>query len=47
MIDEGCIGAGRANERLRAGWQQPLACVKEECGFYYIRACLLYKQDSL
>lgn len=32
-----CIGAGRANEGLRADWQQQLAMVKKECDFKYIR----------
>ena len=32
-----CIGAGRANEGLRADWQQQLARVKKECDFKYIR----------
>jgi len=32
-----CVGAGRANEGLRADWQQQLAYVKKECGFQYIR----------
>ena len=32
-----CIGAGRANEGLRADWQQQLAQVKKDCGFRYIR----------
>jgi len=32
-----CVGAGRANEGLRADWQQQLAYVKKECGFRYIR----------
>ena len=32
-----CIGAGRANEGLRADWQQQLTYVKEQCGFRYIR----------
>lgn len=32
-----CIGAGRANEGLRADWQQQLAYVKKECDFKYIR----------
>ena len=36
MFNE-CVGAGRANEGLRADWQQQLAYVKEECGFRYIR----------
>ena len=33
-----CVGAGRANEGLRADWQQQLAYVKKECGF--ISACM-------
>ncbi len=32
-----CIGAGRANEGLRADWQQQLATVQREIGFQYIR----------
>lgn len=32
-----CVGAGRANEGLRADWQQQLSYVKKECGFRYIR----------
>jgi len=32
-----CVGAGRANEGLRADWQQQLAYVKKECDFKYIR----------
>ena len=32
-----CVGAGRANEGLRADWQQHLAYVKKECGFKYLR----------
>jgi xylan 1,4-beta-xylosidase len=32
-----CVGAGRANEGLRADWQQQLAYVTKECGFKYIR----------
>jgi xylan 1,4-beta-xylosidase len=36
MFNE-CVGAGRANEGLRADWQQQLAYVKKECGFRYIR----------
>ncbi|WP_256013941.1 GH39 family glycosyl hydrolase [Desertivirga xinjiangensis] len=32
-----CIGAGRANEGLRADWQQQLAMVKKDIGFRYIR----------
>ncbi len=32
-----CVGAGRANEGLRADWQRQLAFVKKECDFKYIR----------
>jgi len=32
-----CVGAGRANEGLRADWQRQLAMVHEECGFRYLR----------
>lgn len=32
-----CVGAGRANEGLRADWQEQLRMVKKECGFEYIR----------
>jgi xylan 1,4-beta-xylosidase len=31
------VGAGRANEGLRADWQRQLAYVKRECGFTYLR----------
>lgn len=31
------IGAGRANEGLRADWQQQLAMLKKDCDFKYIR----------
>jgi xylan 1,4-beta-xylosidase len=48
-----CIGAGRANEGLRADWQQQLALIKKECDFKYIRMHGLltddmgvYKEDS-
>ena len=40
-----CIGAGRANEGLRADWQQQLAFVKKECGFRYIRMHGLLTDD--
>ena len=36
MFNE-CIGAGRANEGLRADWQQQLASVQKDCNFKYIR----------
>ena len=32
-----CVGAGRANEGLRADWQRQLAEVHRECGFRYVR----------
>jgi xylan 1,4-beta-xylosidase len=32
-----CVGAGRANEGLRADWQQQLGEVHRECGFRYVR----------
>lgn len=32
-----CVGAGRANEGLRAGWLEHLAEVKKHCGFEYVR----------
>lgn len=44
MFNE-CIGAGRANEGLRADWQQQLAYVKKECGFRYIRFHGLFTDD--
>lgn len=40
-----CVGAGRANEGLRADWQQQLAYVKKECGFRYIRMHGLLTDD--
>ena len=32
-----CVGAGRANEGLRADWQRQLRYVKDQLGFRYIR----------
>ena len=32
-----CVGAGRANEGLRADWQRQLRLAKKECDFKYIR----------
>ncbi|HEX3627205.1 MAG TPA: glycoside hydrolase [Verrucomicrobiae bacterium] len=32
-----CIGAGRANEGLRADWQDQLREARRDCGFKYIR----------
>ncbi len=40
-----CIGAGRANEGLRADWQQQLALTKKECDFKYIRMHGLLSDD--
>lgn len=40
-----CIGAGRANEGLRADWQQQLAEVRKDCGFKYIRMHGLLTDD--
>jgi xylan 1,4-beta-xylosidase len=40
-----CVGAGRANEGLRADWQQQLADVKKQCGFRYIRMHGLLTDD--
>jgi xylan 1,4-beta-xylosidase len=40
-----CIGAGRANEGLRADWQQQLALVQNEIGFRYIRMHGLLSDD--
>ena len=52
MFNE-CVGAGRANEGLRADWQQQLAYVRKECGFKYIRMhglltddLAVYKEDN-
>ena len=36
-MGEVCVGAGRANEGLRADWQRQLAEVHQECGFKYLR----------
>ena len=40
-----CIGAGRANEGLRADWQQQLAEIKRDAGFRYIRMHGLLSDD--
>jgi len=48
-----CVGAGRANEGLRADWQDQLRVARRECGFKYIRMHGLlcddmgvYKEDT-
>lgn len=40
-----CIGAGRANEGLRADWQRQLKIAHQECGFKYIRFHGLLSDD--
>ena len=40
-----CVGAGRANEGLRADWQRQLSYVHRECGFEYIRMHGLFTDD--
>lgn len=40
-----CVGAGRANEGLRADWQRQLRQIRTECGFRYIRFHGLFCDD--
>ncbi|TCN53722.1 glycoside hydrolase [Flavobacterium circumlabens] len=40
-----CVGAGRANEGLRADWQQQLTMLKKDCDFKYIRMHGLLSDD--
>ncbi|GAB1855457.1 cellulase family glycosylhydrolase [Flavobacteriaceae bacterium MHTCC 0001] len=40
-----CIGAGRANEGLRADWQEQLKMVKDDCGFKFIRFHGIFHDD--
>jgi xylan 1,4-beta-xylosidase len=40
-----CVGAGRANEGLRADWQRQLAYAHRQCGFQYIRMHGLFCDD--
>ncbi len=40
-----CVGAGRANEGLRADWQRQLTTARRECGFEYIRMHGLFCDD--
>ena len=42
---EECVGAGRANEGLRADWQDQLRIARRECGFKYIRMHGLLTDD--
>lgn len=44
MFNE-CVGAGRANEGLRADWQRQLRYAKEKLGFRYIRMHGLLSDD--
>ena len=40
-----CVGAGRANEALRAGWLEQMQQVQENCGFEYVRFHGLFHDD--
>jgi len=40
-----CVGAGRANEGLRADWQQQLTETVNDCGFRYLRFHGLLSDD--
>ncbi len=40
-----CVGAGRANEGLRAGWLEQLKLVHDQCGFQYVRFHGLFHSD--
>ena len=40
-----CIGAGRANEGLRADWQEQLKFIKQQLDFKYIRMHGLLTDD--
>lgn len=40
-----CVGAGRANEGLRAGWLEHLDLAKKNCGFQYVRFHGLFDDD--
>jgi len=44
-MHEFCVGAGRANEGLRADWQRQLRQAHAECGFRYIRFHGLFCDD--
>lgn len=45
LVFNECIGAGRANEGLRADWQQQLAKVQKDINFKYIRFHGLLQDD--
>jgi xylan 1,4-beta-xylosidase len=40
-----CVGAGRANEGLRASWLEHLTLAQKECGFKYCRFHGLFHDD--
>ncbi|HEX8313892.1 MAG TPA: hypothetical protein VF609_02800 [Flavisolibacter sp.] len=40
-----CVGAGRANEALRATWLEQLQMAKKHCGFEYLRFHGLFHDD--
>lgn len=40
-----CVGAGRANEGLRASWLEQLKVVHDACGFRYVRFHGLFHDD--
>jgi xylan 1,4-beta-xylosidase len=40
-----CVGAGRANEGLRASWLEQLKVVKQQCGFEFCRFHGLFHDD--
>lgn len=40
-----CVGAGRANEGLRAAWLEQLARAVRDCGFKYVRFHGLFHDD--
>jgi xylan 1,4-beta-xylosidase len=39
------VGAGRANEGLRADWQSQLSTVQNEIGFHYLRFHGIFHDD--
>ncbi|MFB9052689.1 hypothetical protein ACFFVB_06305 [Formosa undariae] len=39
------VGAGRANEGLRAGWLEQLEMVQEDCGFEFVRFHGIFHDD--
>lgn len=42
-----CVGAGRANEGMRAGWREHLLDVVKNCGFKYLRFHGLLSDDMM